>query len=75
MRTKIDAGHSFLFLCECGTRGEPEQTRMEALTQALAHEQRAHPGDKDVQGQISKQRARDRDALALFVERAPYPAR
>lgn len=74
MRVKIDASLTFLFLCECGARGEAEPTRMDALQDARAHELRAHPQDKDVLRQVNNQRARDKQKMLTFVERIPNRA-
>lgn len=45
MKVKIDRSSvTFLALCECGWRGDPRLSHGEALQEAIAHENRAHPG-------------------------------
>jgi hypothetical protein len=47
MRCMIDSGFTYLAICECGWRGLPCATRLEALQEARDHEARAHWGDQD----------------------------
>lgn len=53
MRVRVDVGaRSYLPLCPCGWRGQPDLDRSAALHQARHHEQRAHPGDQEVVRQL-----------------------
>lgn len=53
MRVRVDVGGgTFLPICPCGWRGLPGTTRSESLREARRHEQRAHPGDRDVLQQL-----------------------
>lgn len=47
MKITIDSGATFLAVCACGWRGLPTSTRATALRQAVHHEQRAHPADRN----------------------------
>lgn len=47
MRYNIDAGRTFLPLCECGWRGYPVMTRADALDQLADHERAIHADDRD----------------------------
>lgn len=47
MHFNIDAGRTFLAVCDCGWRGLPETTYMGALKEAHTHERNVHPGDSD----------------------------
>lgn len=56
MHFNIDAGRTFLPICDCGWRGLPETTYTGALREAHSHERAAHPGDRDVQDRLYKTR-------------------
>lgn len=56
MHFNIDAGRTFLPICDCGWRGNPELTYMTALQEVHKHERNVHPGDRDVQDRLYKTR-------------------
>lgn len=53
MRCLIDPGATYLPICECGWRGLPCTTRLEALREARTHETRAHFGDRDAADKLA----------------------
>lgn len=54
-RCLIDASEiSYLPMCECGWRGLPERSRLDALKSARAHEQRAHFGTRQTAKQLEQ---------------------
>lgn len=58
MRCMIDCGFTYLAVCECGWRGLPCTSRVEALQEARDHEERAHWGDRDAADALLKHRTR-----------------
>lgn len=62
MRIRVDAGgRTYLPICECGWRGLPGLTHLDALTQGRRHEYRAHPGDHHAHRALNAYRARHAD--------------
>lgn len=47
MNFNIDPGRTYLPICECGWRGLPELSYMDALKAVRRHETDTHPGDQD----------------------------
>lgn len=59
MRYRIDSTHTdHLPICECGWRGDPAMSRLEALAMLTRHQHRAHNGDEATGLRVARSRAR-----------------